>query len=244
MHLDAPQLELSGTTLNAAGSLGFVPRKGDTPPGLAAFTTNPISLQPRRPSHGERMLAFPGGVLLHTGLPNPGLRRCIQDYGMAWAHAEMPIILNLLIDSPADLRKVVPNIEALDNLAALELNIPADASPQLAADLCAAALGKLPVLAQLTLPRAEELAGACLRAGASAVSLGAPRGSLLGPDGKVVNGRLYGPAIYPQALAATQALTRAGVPVIAAGGIESEAQAAACLAAGAMAVQWDVALWK
>lgn len=245
MHVDAPHLELNGATLNAAGSLGFIPKKGEAAPvKLAAFTTNPISLQARRPSQGERMLAFPGGVLLHTGLPNPGLRRCIQDYGMAWAHAELPIILNLLVDQPAALRKVIANIEALENIAALELNIPADSGPQLAGELCAAAAGTLPVIAQLSLPRAEELASACLRAGASAISLGPPRGSLMDANGKLVNGRLYGAAIYPQALAATQALTRAEVPVIAAGGVESEAQAAACLAAGALAVQWDVALWR
>ncbi|MCW5875169.1 MAG: hypothetical protein KIS88_11045 [Anaerolineales bacterium] len=255
MQLDMPPLELNGAMLNAAGSLGFVPR-GFVPGGfvpkkdeaahtpLAAFITNPISLQPRRPSQGERMLPFPGGVLLHTGLPNPGLRRTIQEYGMAWAHAELPIILNLLVDDPVALRKVMPNIEALENLAGLELNIPADAAPQLAGELCAAAAGRLPVIAQLSVPRAEELAHGCLRAGASAISLGPPRGTLAGADGRLVNGRLYGPAIYPQALATTQALARARVPVIAAGGIEHEAQAAACLAAGALAVQFDIGLWR
>jgi len=245
MQLDTPRLELPGARLNAAGSLGFAPRKGEAGAAmLAAFVTNPISLTARRPARGERMLPFPGGILLHTGLPNSGLRRSIQEYGMAWAHAELPIILNLLVDDPAALRKVMPNLETLDNLVGLELNIPADSSPQLAAELCSAALGKLPVIAQLSLPRAEELAHACLRAGASAVSLGPPRGSLPVADGRLVNGRLYGPAVYPQALATTQALASADVPIIAAGGIESEAQATAVLAAGAIAVQFDMALWK
>ncbi|MBX3047481.1 MAG: hypothetical protein KF698_10850 [Anaerolineales bacterium] len=243
---DAPPLDLRTPYLNAAGSLGFVPKDASLPGGLApgAFITNPISLQARRPSQGERMLPFPGGVLLHTGLPNPGLRRSIQEYGMAWAHAALPIILNLLVDEPTALRKVMPNIEALDNLVGIELSIPADASPQLTAELCAAAAGKLPVIAQLSLPRAEELAAPCLAAGASAISLGPPRGSLPGAEGRLLNGRLYGAAIYPLMLAVTQAFARAGVPLIAAGGIESEAQAAAALVAGALAVQFDIGLWK
>lgn len=246
MVLDSPPLDLRTPYLNAAGSLGFVPKDGSLPAGLApgAFITNPISLQSRRPSQGERMLSFPGGVLLHTGLPNPGLRSSVREYSLAWAHAELLIILNLLVDDPIALRKVMPNIEALENIVALELNIPADASPQLAGELCRAAAGKLPLIAQLSLPRAEELAHGCLAAGASAVSLGPPRGSLLTATGGLLNGRLYGPAIFPQALAATQALVRAGVPVIAAGGIGSEAEANAALAAGAMAVQFDVSLWK
>ncbi len=243
---DSPPLDLRTPYLNAAGSLGFVPKDGSLPGGLApgAFITNPISLQARRPAQGERVLSFPGGVLLHTGLPNPGLRRSIQDYGLAWAHAELPIILNLLVDEPAALRKVMSNIEALENVLAVELNIPADASPQLAGELCRAAAGKLALIAKLSLPRAEELAHGCLAAGAGAVSLGPPRGSLPGAGGGVVNGRLYGPAIFPQALAVTQGLVRAGVPVIAAGGIESDEQATACLAAGAIAIQFDVSLWR
>lgn len=246
MAPDAPPLDLPQPYLNAAGSLGFVPKEASLPNGLTlgAFITNPISLQARRPSLGQRILAFPGGVLLHTGLPNPGLRRCIQDYGMAWAHAGIPIVLDLLVNEPAGLRKVMPNIEALDNILAVELNIPADASPGLAADLCSAAAGKLPVIAQLSLLRAEELADRCLASGASAVSLGPPRGSLPGEEGSLVNGRLYGPAIYPQALAVTQSLGRAGVPVIAGGGMQGEAEARAALAAGAMAVQLDVGLWR
>ena len=45
MQLDTPRLELPGARLNAAGSLGFAPRKGEAGAAmLAAFVTNPISL--------------------------------------------------------------------------------------------------------------------------------------------------------------------------------------------------------
>lgn len=247
MQMDArPALELPGAFLNAAGSLGFVPSDEPSITGssLSAFVTNSISLRARRASPEPRLLEFPGGVLLHTGLPNPGLRAAVKHYAAAWTHAKLPVVLHLLADDPAALRKAIPNIEGLDNIRAIELGIPADASPRLAADLVAAAAGELPVIAQLPLPRAEELAHACLAAGGRAVSLGPPRGSLPAEDGRLVSGRLYGPALYPQALAATQKLAGAGVPVIAAGGIESETQAETCLAAGAIAVQFDIGLWK
>jgi dihydroorotate dehydrogenase (NAD+) catalytic subunit len=183
-------------------------------------------------------------VLLHTGLPNPGLRNAVRSYANAWARAPLAIVPHLLVDDPAALRKAMPRIEELENIAAIELGIPADASPRLAADLVAAAAGELAVIAQLSLPRAEELADGCLAAGASAVSLGPPRGSLPGPDGRLVNGRLYGPALFPQVLAVTQTLAKGGLPVIAAGGIESEAQEQACRDAGAIGIQVDVGLWK
>lgn len=245
MQNDVPRLELAGPYMNAAGSLGFVPKAAQPAwPPLAAFVTNPISLQPRRTSQGTRLLTFPGGVLLHTGWPNPGLRRAVQQHAAAWARASQSIILNLLIDEPASLAQVMPHLEALDNLAGLELSIAADASAQLAGELVRAAQSKWPLIAQLSLARAEELATACLAAGASAISLGPLRGSLPDARGRLVSGRLYGPALYPQALAVTQALQRAGAPVIAAGGVETAQQAEAFLAAGALAVQVDVALWK
>ncbi len=61
--------------MNAAGVLGFFPdRHGPIDWGmLGAFITNPISLSPRTPAHGSRFEAYPGGFLLHTGYPNPGL---------------------------------------------------------------------------------------------------------------------------------------------------------------------------
>jgi dihydroorotate dehydrogenase (NAD+) catalytic subunit len=246
MSTDAPTLELRATWLNSAGSLGFVP---DSRGPLAldqfgAFITNPISLRARRASQGVRSVKFPGGVLLHTGHPNPGLSSAINKFQLAWARAPLPIFIHLLADEPAALYKSMPRVEELENVAGIELGIPADAGVQLASELVQAAAGELPVIAQLALPRSEELADAVLSAGASAISLGAPRGTLADASGKLVEGHLYGAAIYPLALAAVKNLSKAGVAVIAAGGIETRAQGEAMLTAGAMAVQLDISLWK
>jgi dihydroorotate dehydrogenase len=67
---------------------------------------------------------------------------------------------------------------------------------------------------------------------------------LLGPDHELVHGRLYGPAVFPLALAALLAVRRAGLPVIAGGGIYRPEQVEALLAAGASAVQVDAVLWR
>jgi len=60
----------------------------------------------------------------------------------------------------------------------------------------------------------------------------------------LLHGRLYGPAIFPQALEATNDLVERGIPVVAAGGIYSSTQIDAMLAAGARAVQLDTWLWR
>ncbi|HNQ95866.1 MAG TPA: hypothetical protein PKH47_14440, partial [Anaerolineales bacterium] len=70
-------LYFSKPLINAAGSLGFAPdlRVLQELGGLefGAFVTNPISLRPRVPTAQPAVLEYPGGFLLHTGLPNPGI---------------------------------------------------------------------------------------------------------------------------------------------------------------------------
>lgn len=243
---DAPSLEFRSPIMNAAGSLGYAPdARGPIPlETLGAFVTNPISLRPRRAANPPRMLAFPAGVLLHTGHPNPGLRTVLKTYAGVWARASLPIIVHLLSAKPEDLRRVVLRIEELENILAIELGIEADSAPSTVRDAVRAALGELPLIAQLPLNAAVEMAEVAIEAGAAAVSLGAPRGSLPGLTGKLVSGRLYGPAIFPLALGVVAELSRQKVPVIGAGGVESRAQAETILAAGAIAVQMDIGLWK
>ena len=80
--------------------------------------------------------------------------------------------------------------------------------------------------------------------GASALSLAPPRGSLPSQDGKgLTAGRLYGPGLFPQSLELVSTASKAGLPIIGAGGVWEETQAAAMLEAGAVAVQVDASLW-
>jgi dihydroorotate dehydrogenase (NAD+) catalytic subunit len=109
-----------------------------------------------------------------------------------------------------------------------------------------AAAGELPVIVRLPPERAVELAlaiRAAVDGGVEAFSLAAPRGAVPVAGG-VRSGRLYGPAVFPLALAAVQALVKLGLPVIGAGGIYSTADGQAMLDAGAVAVQVDAVLWR
>jgi dihydroorotate dehydrogenase len=183
-------------------------------------------------------------VLIHTGFPNPGLRTAIKDYAAAWGRAPLPIILHLLSAEPKQMRAAMPRLEELENVVAIELGLDLDIGQSEAKDLVHIAAGELPLIVQIPLHRALELSPALMDAGASAISLGPPRGALPGPDSKLVSGRLYGPALYPQTMACVRALVTNNIPVIAAGGISSKADGEAMLGAGAIAVQMEITLWK
>lgn len=243
---DHPGLDLRTPWMNAAGSLGFAPNpRGDVSlQDFGAFVTNPISLRPRKAAQQPRLFNFPGGVLIHTGHPNLGLRAMLKSYAAAWARAPLPIIVHLLSMELKQLRAAMPRLEELENILAIELGLDIDMGLGEAKDLVHIAAGELPLIVQAPPDRALELSSTLIEAGASAISLGPPRGSLPGPDGKLISGRLYGPALFPQTLAVLRQLVAQGIPVIAAGGMATKADGEALLGAGAQAVQMDIALWK
>ena len=239
-------LSFSLPLMNAAGMLGFAhePRlHGELGP-LGAFMTNPISLTPRTPAHGVRCLPFPGGFLLHTGYPNPGLEAVLRRCVPRWERSPIPVIVHLMGQGVDDLACMAMRLEAVPGVMGIELGFPKDATRNLVRAFVEAACGELPVIARLPIDQAIELAPAALEAGAEALSLGAPRGALPLPGGHFVEGRLYGPALFPQALAAVRSLAQSGAVVIGAGGVYSPAQAQAMLSAGAQAVQLDAVLWR
>ncbi|HEY5671743.1 MAG TPA: hypothetical protein VIS10_17260, partial [Anaerolineales bacterium] len=143
-----------------------------------------------------------------------------------------------------EISSMVSRLENVDGVSAVEIGLPPDTSKELAIRLIQAGIGELPVIARLPLERAQELAELVSQAGTAAVSLSPPRGAIPAPDGGLLRGRLYGPAIYPQALLVVQALARSGIPVIGGGGVYRHADAEAMLSAGALAVQLDSVLWR
>jgi len=244
------ELPLRSPLLNAAGSLGFAPDP-HSPLDLSrlgAFVTNPVSSQPRTPAHGSRYLPFPGGFLLHTGHPNPGLSAVIRRCGERWRRAGLPVIVHLLAQSAKDISSMIRRLEIVEGVAGIELGLPSDMDTRAACALAQAAGGELPVIVRLPVERAMELAQALAvqarQTTIAAVSLAPPRGALPGPDGALVSGRLYGPAIFPLALAGLRVVLQTGLPVIGGGGVYTLQQAEAMLAAGAMAVELDTVLWR
>lgn len=236
--------------MNAAGSLGFLPNP-DSPlelSSLGAFVTNPISLRPRSPARISQLLNFPGGFLLHSGYPNPGLRAVLRHYSAYWARMAIPVIVHLLGEDADRVSEMVARLESTAGVMGIEISLPPKAGPDTALALARAAVGELPVIMRLPLDRAADLADALTsllgKPFLTALSLGPPRGVLPGLEKGHIQGRLYGPAVFPLALAAVHAVAETGWPVIGGGGVYSTPQAEAMLAAGAMAVQLDAVYWR
>jgi dihydroorotate dehydrogenase (NAD+) catalytic subunit len=238
-------LSLTPPIMNAAGFLGFAPapRGGLDLPQLGAFVTNPVSLKRRTPAQGARFLPFPGGFLLHTGHPNPGLKQLIRHSARHWARSSLPLIVHLLAENTEEVAQMVKRLETVEGVRGIELGIPPEADLRMVIEMVEAAIGELPLIVRLPMERALELGKGIVQDDIFALSLAPPRGALPDTDGHLVHGRLYGPAIFPLALEITQKLASFGRPVFAAGGVHSPQDAQLLLSCGATAVQLDSVLW-
>ena len=240
-------LYFSKPLMNAAGSLGFAPdpRAGISFDSFGAFVTNPFSLRPRVPAAKPEILYYPGGFLLHSGLPNPGFNTGIKRYASRWDKSNLPIIVHLMADRPEETQGMVQMLEMHENVMAAELGF----APLLANDILLLTLemclGELPLIFSLPMEQVLSLGPRLIQQGAQAISISAPRGALpLTPHpSPLVTGRLYGPSLFPRALETVYSAAKLGLPIIGAGGVWTRENAEAMLSAGALAVQVDAALW-
>ena len=239
-------LDISPPLMNAAGSLGFVPEsRGPVDHSqFGAFVTNPISFQKRTPARRRTCQPYPGGYLLHSGYPNPGIRAAIRRFAARWARSPMPIIVHLLVEDVESVSRMVLNLEGLEGVMGIEIGLPPDVDLQSAQELIKAGLGELPLIVRLPVEKAGIYAHSLADSQITAISLGPPRGALYDSHGQSVRGRLYGPSIFPHTLASVQESAGAGVPVIAGGGVYKPGQVEALMEAGAIAVQLDAVLWS
>jgi dihydroorotate dehydrogenase (NAD+) catalytic subunit len=239
--------------MNAAGALGFAPDERLPAPweDFGAFVTNPLSLRPRRPAVRPAVVDFPGGFLLHSGLPNPGLDAVLRKYAARWGRSRLPVVVHLMADRPEETAAMVRRLEGLDGVMAAELGF----APQLADELILLAadmsLGELPLIASLPFEQVLRLGPRLIDMGVQAVSLAAPRGLLRLPAAgtsahgiELVTGRLLGPALFAQSLLIVRDAVRARLPVIAGCGVYSQSEIEAMLQVGALAVQLDSTLWR
>ncbi len=239
------ELFFTSPYLNAAGTLGFhPPARWPIPEAQGAFITNPISQGPRTPAAERNVLPFPGGFLMHTGLPNPGLRRVVRHNARRWAQTSLPVWVHLLAEDPASVAQMVRRLEEVEGVMAVELGLPLSEPPEVLVEIVRAAAGELPVCVCVPVTQVEEAWVKQLgEAGASAVTLTAPRGTLI-QEGRPVTGRMYGPALLPLAVAAVQSARRLELTVLAGCGIYRHQDAEMLLGAGAAAVQLDAVLWR
>ena len=239
--------------MNAAGSLGFAPapRAGIAFDTFGAFVTTPLSLRPRLPAAKPAVIDYPGGFLLHTGLPNPGFKAGLKKYSSKWTRSELPIIVHLMADRPEETQRMVRMLETQENVMAAELGF----APRLANDILLLTLemclSELPLIFSLPVEQVLSLGPRLIQEGAQAISIAAPRGAVSSHREEersgvkeIITGRLYGHSLFPQTLEIVYSAVKIGLPIIRAGGVWTKENADAMLSVGALAVQVDAALWN
>ena len=239
-------LYFSKPLMNAAGSLGFAPdaRTGIPLDRFGAFVTNPISWRARVPAAKPEIIEYPGGFLLHTGLPNPGFQQVLKRYGPRWDKSGLPVILHLMADRPEETQRMVRTLEAYENVMAVELGFAPLLSDDIILLTLEMSLGELPLIFSLPVEQVLRLGPRLMQEGAQAISMAAPRGVLPAGNSSLITGRLYGASLFPRALETVYSAGKLGMPLIGAGGVWSKENADAMLSAGALAVQVDAALWN
>jgi dihydroorotate dehydrogenase len=241
-------LIITPPTMNSAGMLGFTP-DGDflhDPNSLGAFVTNPISYQRRFPANPTRFEQYPGGSLLHTGLPNPGLRSALRNNTAVWLGHTKPVILHLLVNNPHEMRSIVEELEGIEHpVQALEIGLHRDTSLQFTdAILSHATQSQLPLMVRVSPDASDEKLRVISQSGANAVVLGPPRGLLTSSDGERVSGRLYGPGLRPFANHHMERFLKlVDIPLIMGCGLFTHTDIKNALSEGAAAVQLDTLLW-
>ncbi len=270
-------LTLANPVMPAAGCFGFGTEYARLVEveALGAVVVGPVTAGPRRGAEPPRTLPLPpasggtgerlppasgglGGVLLHTGLANPGVAAVVRRYGRAWGRFPVPVIVHVAGTSPNETASCCWRLASVEAVAGIELGLPDTADPDDVAAIiqAARAVASQPLIVRLPLARAEWLCEVAVEAGADALTVAAPpRGtvwhetrffpeSLVSVPTHFVTGRLYGPFVHPLALRALCRVAKlAPVPLIGCGGIYSVEDGLAFLRAGATAIQVGGALW-
>ncbi|HUN05857.1 MAG TPA: hypothetical protein PLQ56_04630 [Aggregatilineales bacterium] len=243
-------LQVDSPVMPAAGTMGF----GDAYSGLVkfeklgAFVTNPVTYTPWNPASGARVVPLDSGMLIHTGLPNPGISKVMGKYRELWDNFAMPVIVHVVGTSPEHVRKCASRIDAEHAVDALELGLNDDIPWAEAEQMVRGAVGNTdkPVLVRVPFTDALALAETADHAGAGAVVVCAPpRGSARDPhSGRMVTGRIYGPMVKAMVLRLVEQLAgKLEAPIIGSGGIHSEQDARDYIDAGARAIQVDTLTW-
>jgi dihydroorotate dehydrogenase len=233
--------------MNSAGILGFIP-DDNYPFGLnhlGAFVTHPISLKRRQPAQPPHFERFPGGALLHTGLPNPGIRKALHDHRNHWEMHSQPVILHILANDPQDMKAIVEQLDAIDHpVQALEIGLTHTTPDNAEAIFAVATLSQLPILARVHPDTDHEVQLSLMQSGVNAVVIGPPRGSLTTVEQARISGRLYGPGLQPMASYHLERFLNAmDIPVILGCGLFSAEDIRGAFSVGAAAIQLDTMLW-
>jgi dihydroorotate dehydrogenase (NAD+) catalytic subunit len=255
-------VQLRGPILNGSGTYDAIAARRTFGDALLdsfpfdAFVSKTITLAPRQGNPPPRLWETPAGLINSIGLPNKGLEGFLAEDLPKLAELPVPLIVSVMGFDHDELRRLVSEVGARDEVALIELNFSCPnvetglimgADPQETARAVEALrpLTDKPLIVKLT-PNATEpaaVAEAAQNAGADAVSLiNTLKGMALHPRTQEpwlggTTGGVSGPAVRAIALEQVYAVARrVRIPVIGMGGIQSGRHAADFLAAGATCV--------
>jgi dihydroorotate dehydrogenase (NAD+) catalytic subunit len=257
--IDFCGIELAHRVINGSGTFDAIAARRvfgdalleDFP--FAAFVSKTVTLEPRQGNPPPRLWELPGGMINSIGLPNKGLAGYLAEDLPVLAELPVPLIVNVMGSSRADVATLVSAFAERDEVAALELNVSCPnvktglvmgADPgELAAllDAVRPRTGK-PLIVKLT-PNCTspgDVAAAAEQHGADAVSLvNTLRGMAMhpsrpGPWLGAGTGGVSGPAIRAIALSQVcEVRGRTRLPIVGMGGVQTGRHALDLREAGA-----------
>ncbi len=238
-------LELRGPLMLAAGGYG-----SEFDPELLArahaLVTLPTTLHPRTPAlAATRVREITGGFLLKRSGANPGWAAVLRAERYTWPRLKLPLIFTLGSADVDHWAELAQRVAGVPEVSALELELREEMNVREVLERVKWETD-LPLLVRLPLEHTLEYAEAALGEEVDALTIGrAPRGMLF-VEGKPWHGRMLGPAVLPLALRAVSEVAEhfPETPLVGAGGIQTAEDVRAFLAAGARAVEVDVALWR
>ena len=230
---------------------------------LGAFTTRTLTLDRRRGAAAPRLVPTTSGVLHDTGGQNPGLQGFLA-IELPWlVQQQVRTVISVAGRALADFAELARHAGGAPGVGALEVDLSGRYAGGSALDLEPFGAGKavhvlrrdtprgVPVLVKLT-PGSHlvEVARQVVHEGADALVVGHGHPALgfdpqtLRPALAGEHGTLSGPAVLPLTVRAVADVRSAlpDVPLVAAGGVRSGADALQLLLAGATAVAVGTAL--
>jgi dihydroorotate dehydrogenase (NAD+) catalytic subunit len=260
--IDFCGIELGHPIVNGSGTFDAIAARrtfgdallADFP--FAAFVSKTVTVEPRQGNPPPRLWEQPAGLINSIGLPNRGLRGYLEHDLPALSELPVPLIVNVMGFTRAEVGELVAAFAERVEVAALELNV---SCPNVESGLIMGAdpgetaallehvrpLTGKPLIVKLT-PNATDVgavAAAAEGAGADAVSLiNTLRGMALDPRTREPwlgggTGGVSGPAVRAIALAQVREVaSRVTVPVVGMGGVAHGRDADDLLRAGAALV--------